>query len=394
MSYRALACLTLTLLAMSSAVSAHSAHSHNTNVACENRIAPTCGQAPTPAFDRDGKLWWVWYQQDHIRVQQQGGHPRIVNPEPEVVDDQGEDRPQIAFGPDNQIYLLWTQKPDKPWTGHIRFSRSLDGGNSFSEPVTINDDRRTIAHRFPAMVINDNGELFLVWVDKRDQQNAKDAGQDYVGAALYYTHSKDHGASFARNLRLAAHSCECCRLAMSIDEHGLPVILYRQVFTGGIRDHALIRFQDASTPQPVERASDDQWQLNGCPHHGPALAMDVNLRHQLWFTAGKKRQGLFYQRSDDAPIKLGGAAAAHGQVAVLGDTVALVWKDLDDGDRSVIRLKLSRDGGAHWADVRTLLHTRNGSDHPLLISNCEQIFLAWRTDDEGNQLVAISGEHQ
>ena len=122
--------------------------------------------------------------------------------------------------------------------------------------------------------------------------------------------------------------------------------------------------------------------------------MDGNRRHQLWFTAGQKRQGLFYQRSGDSPIKLGGPAAAHGQVAVLGDTVALAWKDLDDGERSVIRLKLSRDGGKHWNDVRSLLYTRNGSDHPLLISNGEQIFLAWRTDDEGNQLVAISGESQ
>ena len=53
MPYRALACLTLTLLAMSSAVSAHSAHSHNTNAACEDRIAPACGRAPTPAFKED-----------------------------------------------------------------------------------------------------------------------------------------------------------------------------------------------------------------------------------------------------------------------------------------------------------------------------------------------------
>ncbi len=394
MPHRALTLITLTLLALAPAVFSHSAHNHTASAACKNRIAPACGRAPTPAFDRNGKLWWVWYQLGHIRVQQQGRQPQIVNREPEAVDDQGEDRPQIAFGPDNQIYLLWTQKPDKPWTGHIRFSRSLDGGSTFSEPVTLNDDRRTIAHRFPAMAVNDSGELFLVWVDKRDQQNARDVGKDYAGAALYYTYSSNNGASFARNQRLAAHSCECCRLAISIDKHDLPVILYRQIFAGSIRDHALIRFRDASTPRPIERASDDQWQLNGCPHHGPALAMDGDRRHQLWFTAGQQRQGLFYQRSGDAPIKLGGSAAAHGQVAVLGETVALAWKDLDEADRSVIRLMLSRDGGEHWHDARTLLHTRNGSDHPLLISDGKQLFLAWRTDDEGNQLIAITGEDQ
>jgi hypothetical protein len=38
--------------------------------------------------------------------------------------------PQIAFGPQDQLYLSYTQALDKHHSGNIRFIRSLDGGQT------------------------------------------------------------------------------------------------------------------------------------------------------------------------------------------------------------------------------------------------------------------------
>ena len=56
----------------------------------------------------------------------------------------------------------------KPYTGDIRFSRSVDGGKSFSNPVTLHTDRQEITHRFDALSVNRDGRIFVAWIDKHN----------------------------------------------------------------------------------------------------------------------------------------------------------------------------------------------------------------------------------
>ena len=89
-----------------------------------------------------------------------------VNREPELISADGEARPQIAaIG--QRIYVSWTQALPQPFAGHIRLAVSDDGGKSFGEPVTVNDDSRPITHRFNAMLADAQG-VTLAWIDKRD----------------------------------------------------------------------------------------------------------------------------------------------------------------------------------------------------------------------------------
>lgn len=118
-----------------------------------------CSDTVTASFDHNGKLWIVWVQQQHIYLQASddaGRHfstPVMVNAEAEAVAAHGEYRPKIKIGPEGNIYLTWTQSLEKRHTGHIRFSRSTDGGKSFSRPVTVNDNLDVISHRFDALAV-------------------------------------------------------------------------------------------------------------------------------------------------------------------------------------------------------------------------------------------------
>ncbi|ATG92077.1 hypothetical protein MKLM6_3899 [Methylomonas koyamae] len=350
-----------------------------------------CSDTVTASFDHNGKLWIVWVQQQHIYLQASddaGRHfsaPVMVNAEAEAVAAHGEYRPKIKIGPEGNIYLTWTQSLEKRHTGHIRFSRSTDGGKSFSRPVTVNDNLDVISHRFDALAVGKNGEVFIAWLDARDKEKAKAAKQEFNGTAVYYAWSGDGGESFHPNRIVAPHSCECCRLGVEIDQNNLPVVMWRHVYDGNIRDHALSRFRDWNTPGPAQRVSSENWQIDACPHHGPGLSIaDDGRVHGVWFSGAPDRQGLFYGHASDAaagfsaPHSFGNPGAKHPQVLAEGQRVVVVWSEFD-GSHNLVKLIQSDDGGSRWSEPETAESSLVAADDAFLLSHGGKIYLSWQT---------------
>lgn len=335
-------------------------------------------------FDARGTLWLgrVVGQQLFVSHSNDAGktfsEAVVVNREPELISADGEARPQIA-AVGQRIYVSWTQALPQPFAGHVRFSVSEDGGQTFNEPVTINDDSRPITHRFNAMLADGQG-VTLAWIDKRDGAD----NRDYRGAAIYTARSTNGGRSFAINHKQADNSCECCRLGIAADKDGTPVIFWRQIFGKNIRDFALARLDE-----PLRRVSEDGWEIDACPHHGGALAIDdAGSRHIVWFTGAEKSPGLHYRRIDGEamtpPLRFGNldAQAGHPQVATSGRQVVVVWREYD-GRSHQIRLMTSRDRGQRWSATRTVARTAGAADDPLLRVDGRSIWLVWNTAADG-----------
>jgi hypothetical protein len=352
------------------------------------------------AFDARGRLWRARVENRQIWVSRSDDAgktftlPVAVNREPERIAADGENRPKLAFGPDGELYVSWTQSLDQPFSGHVRFARSLDDGHRFDTPHTVNDNTDIIGHRFDSLLVDGRGRVWLAWLDKRDASAARQRSERYTGAALYYAVSDDRGASFAPNRRLAAHSCECCRVALAGDTDGTPVAFWRHVFDRNIRDHALARLDD--TPV-LRRASHEQWAVDACPHHGPALSISADgVMHLAWYSGAEKRHGLFYAFSRDrgqtfsAPLAFGNpdAQAGHPQVLALGARVALAWKEFD-GQQTVIRVQQSHDDGRTYAKPAMLATSASASDHPLLVSDGTRVLLSWNSVAEDHRLVSL-----
>lgn len=359
-----------------------------------------CSDTVTANFDSQGKLWVVWVNDGHIYLQSstdQGEHfsqPIQVNAEAESIAAHGEYRPKIKLDSKGGIYLTWTQNLEKRHTGNIRFSRSLDGGKSFSKPITVNDNLDIIGHRFDALEVGKNGEIFIAWLDSREKEAAKAKKQEFLGTAVYYTWSDNGGQSFYPNKPLAPHSCECCRLGIAIDNDNLPVVLWRHVFEGQIRDQALVKFKDWNTPGPVQRASQDNWKIEACPHHGPALSIaDDGTYHSVWFSGAAEHQGLFYGYSNDqgksfsAAYPFGNQGAKHPSVMAIGHNVAIIWSEFD-GKNNLIKLIQSADSGKTWSTAKTVASTTESADDGFLISDGDALYLSWQTG-QGYQFKAL-----
>lgn len=375
-----------------------------------------CAKAPSASFGPDGKLWLAWVFSGHVYVQHSEdsgktySQPLSVNRVPEKIAARAENRAKIQLDNAGNIYISWTQSLNKLYTGNIRFSRSVDGGQSFSQPITVNDDLQEISHRFDSMVVSDDGKVFISWLDKRDQQAAKDKQQEYIGGALYYSYSDDQGQSFSKNMNLSDNSCVCCRIAMALDNNNLPVIAWRDIYGNDaknqIRDHSLITFSSALKPAKKIRLSNEQWKINGCPHHGPALDVDGNnIVHSTWFNdvSNEEQDGdhvLFYGNSSNAYKAMGFGQAdkqsAHPYVlsidhSALNQTVFLVWKEFD-GKKTDILMKTSTDAGLSWSQNKVVSTTAGSSDHPLLVKNSNTVYLSWHTQDEGYRFSALAAD--
>ncbi len=381
---------------------AHADHAHERMKTWQAILAKP-SLAVAVAFDDvgdGGRLWRVAAQDGYLLASHSDdlgrsfSEPVRVNPEPEAVLGDGENRPKLLIRK-SVMYVSWTRGLTGPMTGDIRFSRSLDGGRSFAAPLTVNDNRDIISHRFDALSADDQGRVALAWLDKRDLHAAQQAGQSYTGAAVYLAESADGGASFAANRKLADHSCECCRVALAQDRDGTPVALWRHVFAGPdnaqIRDFALARFDEAARPTPT-RASEDGWLLNGCPHHGADLAVDAQgSRHLAWFTGATGKAGLYYRRIDAGKSRgvMGFGdperQPGHASLLVNGDSVFLAWQEYD-GKMLRIQVMTSHDRGEHWSKPATQATTAHAADYPQLLSGRGKAWLAWNSADEGLRL--------
>jgi hypothetical protein len=359
--------------------------------------------AMSAAFDQQGRLWRASVKDRHVIVDNSADKgktfsaPVIANTDQESIGAEGDSRPKIAIGKKGEIFISWTRALDKPFSGDIRFARSLDGGKTFSEPITVNDNREVISHRFDSLAVGNDGRVYLVWLDKRDLSASKKRHEPYDGSALYYAISDDEGGSFSANRKIADHSCDCCRIALTVPATGAPAVFWRHVYPGNVRDHAFTRLDGRND---IRRVTHDNWIIEACPHHGPALSVAPDgVFHFVWFDNAPHADGLFYARSTDdgktfsTPIKIGNNAhqPGHADVLSLGSDVWMVWKEFD-GERSLIYAMQSRDGGATWNAPKKMASTDDASDHPLLVHYSGQTFLSWNTVRDGYRLIPLRAE--
>jgi len=360
---------------------------------CSIDVSIACGKTPSATFAGDGRLWATFVQGQHVYVSYSDDRgtafsaPVKVNPHPEDIYTNGENRPKIRLGKDGQIYLSWTEKTRGMHTGNIRFSYSHDGGKSFEHPRTVNNDGLLTSHRFDQLYVSPSGLVYLAWLDKRDQVRARSSGEKYTGSAAYYAVSTDFGQSFGENFKLADHSCECCRMAIAPAGEDEAVVLWRHIFNANTRDHAIALLSADGKAGEFSRATYDNWQIDACPHHGPDLAYSApGTYHMAWFSDGDDQKGIYYGQynfSDGGVASVraidSGPGASHPQVLELAGHVFFVWKTFD-GERTRIQMIESLDKGETWSAPRTVASTDAGSDHPILVKYADRLFLSWHVE--------------
>ena len=379
------------------ALAAHEGHRDPPQAASKALRPAKPGLSIGAAVSPTGLLWLVGLNSDgrlFVRTSTDFGlkwsETQLLDTGNDRIAADGENRPKIAFGPDGRVVISYTQPLAKPYTGEIRMLRSDDGGRSFSAPFTVHRDRQVITHRFESLAFDRAGVLHTVWIDKRDQvlaapsAGAVSGKSAYAGAAIYRNESRDGSLSFGPDIKVADHSCECCRIALAPTPEGGVAAMWRHVFTPNVRDHAFAVLGGDKAPV---RASFDDWKLDACPHHGPGLAASARGGyHAVWFGEKAGRAAVRYGHlsavgsPEGEPRELPDPRAEHADVVASGRHVAIAWRSYD-GTQARLRAWVSADDGAHFI-LRELATSTDENDHPRMLATPAGVLVLWRTAKE------------
>ena len=361
-----------------------------------------CANAATPFLDADGSLFLAWTAGGVVSVARSQDLGRsftqavVVAEHGKSLDAGGDARPQVVADKSGNVFIAYAFFKDSNWNAQVNMVRSVDDGKTFGQPQSIVSDASS--QRFPSLAITPGGSLFLSWIDKRLVAAAKNNGEKRLGGSIAYAFSNNFGKTFQLEKIADENSCECCRIGAASDPKGGVAIIYRGIFPGGVRDHAVQRISESNLGK-IHRVSNDEWKTDACPHHGPSIAISQSGKiHTAWFTQGKIRQGVFYASSSNdgvnfsSPMRLGGADdnISRPYLLAIGKSVWLVWKSFD-GEKNSIYLRRSNDDGVTWTSPQVVVSAGGYSDHPLLVRQNDEVFLSWLTRNDGYQLIPLRG---
>jgi hypothetical protein len=124
--------------------------------------------------------------------------------------------PEIALDDSKNIYITWTDNRSAGW--NVIFTNSSDGGLNFSPNKIINDDGPGIFHNGPHIAAFGNGQINIVWDDIR-------SGSDFD---IYYAESDDWGITFSPNYRVNDDIGNANQYGtdISLDKEGLAYIVW------------------------------------------------------------------------------------------------------------------------------------------------------------------------
>ncbi len=96
--------------------------------------------------------------------------------------------PAIAVDEAGNVFVVWWDNRNGDYD--IYFSRSTDGGQTWSPDVRLNDDTSSAGQALPAIAAHDVGNVYVVWADQRTARK------------IYFICSTDGGQTWSANVRV------------------------------------------------------------------------------------------------------------------------------------------------------------------------------------------------
>ena len=236
----------------------------------------------------------------------------------------------------NTIYIVFEQ-----FTNGVFLIRSLDGGNSFDEPVSVYDPVPGKWATLPSVTINESGDPLVSVI----LENTNETEGQYIVIG-----STDQGQSFSEPVVAngpadGEYVCECCTSTIYTEEENVWLIFRNN--NNNLRDMWVAK--STNNGQSFEEAvdvDDTDWVLNACPISGPKLApLAGDSLISAWVTGALGGSRLFISTLDGNTMEKGferaipqtntDATQQNPAIAGIQDTIALVWQESGFGTNGV-----------------------------------------------------------
>ncbi len=343
------------------------------NVRVDDAPDATGQDSPHLTIDRDGGAHVVWADAREggkdVRYSRSGDGGATWSPSVRVNDAQGQlmagsqNGPQIrSIGPDSLI-VVWSDTRDGYFDTNVVASSSVDGGATWSPAVRVDDDVETAFNFLPSLDVTGGGRVVAAWLDERGEQ-----------PGIYFAGSDDLGATWSPNVMAVVEPegepCDCCLPHLVAGPGGSLLLAFRNNIDD-VRDVYLARSSDggATWLEPV-RVADGGWVIHGCPTSGPALGVSGSDLVMTWMDANSGHSVIYSDLSFDFGASFGqdvgvrdpGATANVNRpvIATYEESIYVAYNSTarDLGD---VLLAHSLDKGATWSVLGYLSDAPAGS---------------------------------
>jgi hypothetical protein len=296
------------------------------------------------------------------------------------------DFPSVIALNDGSLAAHWLVKSGSAtYAYNVHIALSKDAGQTWTRPIVPHLDNTQTEHGFVSLVPLTDGKLGVIWLDGRHLTGMGDHGEDKplpVSMTLRYA-TIDAGGKISDEAELDERVCECCQTSAALSSDGI-VAVYRDRSQNEVRDIYAVRQKNGAWMKP-QVVYADNWEINGCPVNGPAVAASGRNVAVAWFTGAGGESHVKIAFSSDAGATFGspiqvddGETQGRVDVLLLPDGSALVcWLagTAEGGAIKVRRVQANGAVGPPAVIAKTDISRSSGFPRMALLGN--EVHFAW-----------------
>lgn len=284
--------------------------------------------------------------------------------------------PRIAVDAHGAINVVW--EDDSPGNLDVFFSRSTDGGTTFSSPIDLSADAADSAN--PQVATDATGNIFVVWEN------------DTAGLGILFSRSIDGGLTFSAPVFLSTNMGGSVSPQMLVDLTGNINVVWEDDSVGAA-DISYSRSANSgvsfSTPKSLSRNVGNSVSAQIAVD----LAGNINV---IWENNSPGNLDVFYSRSTDngttfsIPKNLSNdlGDSRSPQIAVdSSGSVNVLWAaNIPPNFNTDVFFVRSNDGGATFSAVQNLSSNVGFSANPWLnVDAGGNVNVLWEDSTPGNR---------
>ncbi|MFH1421831.1 MAG: Ig-like domain-containing protein [Planctomycetota bacterium] len=318
------------------------------------------------------------------------------------------------------VYIAWEElSAAGQW--NIYFSRSTDFGDSFETPVKVNPDALGVDHRYPAIDIDENNNVYIAW----QQQAAQSADWDiYIAALVHgdaafsdsYLIYDDSGLTDQLHPTIAVGTTLTddgnaltqeppAIYVMWLDDNGTQTVIN---FTRTTADYSDAWYSFVST---ALRVDDVRWP-QVCADPVIKIDSDKDIFAAWRGVNDNGTSSIYFDHASSTAIDAGesfssdtvvsnGTANSKGPSLAVGSNgnhVFLLWKELSGSSATLQFYKYlyNQSLGAYELDLnsqvnQTTLAEDTLYEYSLVINSDENAFVVWSYENGSSSLINMAG---
>lgn len=280
--------------------------------------------------------------------------------------------PSLVIDRNNDhIYAIWSDSRRAHNSEYdIYFSKSTDGGSTWSSDVRINDTFTSDGRRISNIAVDHNGHLYVVWYDSREGDHD-----------IYFSKSTDEGVTWSDNIKVNDDSTANQIFPdLAVDSQGTVYV----VWTDERNDHqdiyAAISNDGGLTWSTDVKINDDTTTTD---QNLPSLIVDeVGNLYCAWSDGRAGNADIYFARSLAQSTDHGLAWSANTKASDATDATDQSYPDLAIGPDRKLFLVWSEEGSGTAG-----IYVSRAIDEAQGFSISGRV-----TDDEGNPISGVTVE--